>query len=256
MDFEPSATPPALRALAAAARSLENDVRRDGVTESHKLSALLCEVARAGDAEELARLLSLSDDGHVLGDYDGRTPLHLACAHGQTECVDACLEAGVDASIVDGFGRTPLLEAVLAGEDAIVAALRARGAELGLVPHKAAEAMNYAASVGDAGLCARYLDAGLDVAVTDYDGRTALHVAAAEGNYPLCKQLMDRGADATAADRWGHKPKHEAKRFGHDSDALVKLLETTTTTTTLDHRVPTPTLSEEPSTPVSPKLSP
>lgn len=67
-------------------------------------------MAAGGDLEGLARLhtnnVNLSD-----GDYDLRTPLHLASAGGQIEVVKFLLKVGVDINPNDRWGATPLNDA-------------------------------------------------------------------------------------------------------------------------------------------------
>ena len=48
-----------------------------------------------------------------MGDYDGRTALHLAAAEGHPRCVRFLLEAcGVQHDCKDRWGQTPLTEAI------------------------------------------------------------------------------------------------------------------------------------------------
>lgn len=71
-------------------------------------------------------------------DSVGRTPLFLACAAGETDCVDALLEhPNIDTDIPDNDGTTPIFEAVREKNVDMVVALLARGARPGhpLSPH-------------------------------------------------------------------------------------------------------------------------
>ena len=66
--------------------------------------------ASIGDVDDLKRLVA---HGQNLGaaDYDGRTPLHLACAEGQVEAVRYLLDQKVHTSAKDRWGNTPLADA-------------------------------------------------------------------------------------------------------------------------------------------------
>ena len=59
-----------------------------------------------------------------------RTPLHLACMHGHTECVTTLLTAGADRDKQDHSGQTPIYFAAAFGHSACVEALLAANAAL------------------------------------------------------------------------------------------------------------------------------
>ena len=203
----------AFRSLASKAADIEEAILKDAAMASRRLGALHCDVAAAGDARELKRLLDIVPVNAVPGDYDGRTAMHLAAASGHADCLRLLLDAGADKDAVDRFGRTPLAEAVLNGKDDVIRLLKCHHARLHLP--RTAETLCYAASVGDAHLIRRYCDAGADLDATDYDKRTCLMLAAAQGNLPLCDLLISRGATKTKKDRWNHSAYDEAISHGH-----------------------------------------
>ena len=69
-----------------------------------------CSAASTGDLEELNRLyvmgVSLEE-----GDYDKRTPLHLASSSGHLDIVKFLIKCGVPKSPKDRWGSTPLNDA-------------------------------------------------------------------------------------------------------------------------------------------------
>lgn len=80
---------------------------RDNTNLETVLAASLGEVAKL---EELVNAGIAKANG---GDYDSRTPLHLASAAGRLEGVKFLVEvAGVDVNPVDRFGGTPLTDAI------------------------------------------------------------------------------------------------------------------------------------------------
>ena len=62
-------------------------------------------------------------------DYDGRTGLMLASAHGNLEIVHSLLAAGAEPSLKDNLGGSALQEACKGGHDNLVRVLREAGAE-------------------------------------------------------------------------------------------------------------------------------
>jgi len=66
--------------------------------------------ASIGDVDDLKRLVARGHDLNA-ADYDGRTPLHLACAEGQVEAVRYLLDQRVHTSVKDRWGNTPLADA-------------------------------------------------------------------------------------------------------------------------------------------------
>jgi lysophospholipase len=72
---------------------------------------LMCAAAANGDSECLESLSQQGGDFN-LPDYDGRTPLHLACSEGHLETVKYLLQNGASVHATDRFNHTPLDDAV------------------------------------------------------------------------------------------------------------------------------------------------
>ena len=96
---------------------------RRTVRTDHTYKAIFA--ASIGDISELKRLVAHGHDLE-LADYDGRTPLHLACAEGQTEAVAYLLHQGVEPEPLDRWGNSPLADA-MRGSRPEVAQLFERG---------------------------------------------------------------------------------------------------------------------------------
>jgi ankyrin repeat protein len=63
-----------------------------------------------------------------VGDYDGRTPLHLAACSGHTSIIEYLLKnESVIVNAVDRFGGTPLDDAIRHGREGAAALLREKG---------------------------------------------------------------------------------------------------------------------------------
>ncbi|MDA7969011.1 MAG: glutaminase A [Gammaproteobacteria bacterium] len=78
--------------------------------------------ASQGDLDEIRRLEALGVDINE-GDYDGRTPLHLAVAEGQAAAVQHFVSRGAHVDVKDRWGETPMQEAKRQKRDDIIKTL-------------------------------------------------------------------------------------------------------------------------------------
>lgn len=69
-----------------------------------------CVAASQGDLEALVRL-HIQNIDLSRGDYDKRTPMHLAAINGYIEIVEYLVEQGYDVNPKDRWGSTPLNDA-------------------------------------------------------------------------------------------------------------------------------------------------
>ncbi|CAE7946664.1 SKOR [Symbiodinium sp. KB8] len=170
----------------------------------------------------------------ICGDYDRRTPLHLACASGNHAAVEVLIqEDSINMSCRDNFGRTPLMEAVRHGNENCARLLQTRGAHHGFcedgntddsnVTHAGQELCQAAFSGQNSYLNNLISLCGLSPDCCDYDKRTALMLACAEGNMEAAVSLVQIKADPYLTDRWGHSAITEAKENRHYD--LVAVLE-------------------------------
>jgi hypothetical protein len=212
------------------------------------LPTLMCAAAAQGFTEDLSRMIFAPSGGTMntsaecarIGDYDRRTPLHLACSEGKLETVQFLLDLNqsqqrdqekneeqvadrasyqiIDPNAIDRFGTSPMENAVEAGHREVVIALKSAGGRLILSCADLAQRLCAIVMAGDATKLDLYIScAGVRCGsdVCDYDKRTPLHIAAVEGNMECARILLKGGADPSAEDRWGQTPKTEAERAGH-----------------------------------------
>ena len=186
---------------------------------------LLIESAALGDVASVSQSLAKGVDPNV-GDYDGRTALHVAATLGQMRVVEALLRSPTAlVDVFDRWGKTPLQDASENGHEAVATFLRAHGATVKSA--KAAKLLCTAAAAGNIDRLVRLLAEGSDINVSDYDGRTALHLAASEGHAPAVRWLLLHGANAKALDRFGGSPlddsyredRHEVRQILQQSSA-------------------------------------
>ncbi len=202
--------------------------------------------ARCGDTRALHRLR----DRHVdlgRGDYDKRTPLHLAAAHGHVDVLRMLIDDDVDPDPLDRWQRRPLDDAEAAGHRDATATLRAAGARRGSgMPVRRSTARSrrasqftddvtitellWAAASDDVDHLRRLVARGVPVDAPDYDGRTALHLAAGEGALDALRYLLAHGHPLDPHDAWGATPLDDARRGAH-GDAVALL-----TAASRDHR--------------------
>lgn len=90
---------------------------------------LMCAAAAADDIENLKMLHQQGGD-FSLADYDGRSPLHVACREGSLETVRYLLENGASVHARDCFNHTPLFDAVLFKKFDVIELLLQTGAHL------------------------------------------------------------------------------------------------------------------------------
>ena len=150
------------------------------------------------------------------GDYDKRTPLHVAAADGSLDAV-RCLsdELGAKLSPLDRWGNTPLDEAVQNSRGDAAAFLKDKGATHGgAFATRNAAAFRTAAAAGDVAMM-RQLAPLTDVNVANYEGRTPLHLAASIGSLEAVTLLAELGTKVSPCDNWGNTPLDAALGQGH-----------------------------------------
>lgn len=222
----------------AAERSSRIDPRVTTARSRARQTSLALRAANIGDIRSLQHLY---DDNADLskGDYDNRTPMHLAAAEGHLEVVRFLLDNEISANHHDRWGGTPLNDAELGNHTDVIELLKQHGAEPGNSQHDDSESIAteqaaqygdtdavvellWAAAENDIDNLRRCLAKGIPASAADYDGRTALHLAASDGQVDAVKYLLAHDHPILVRDRWNATPLDDARRENRDD--VVELL--------------------------------
>ncbi len=189
--------------------------------------------ASNGNIRTLERLVSEQRDLQI-GDYDMRTPLHLASAEGQLEAVKFLLKQGVK-PIPDRWGGYGYFDAKNNNHEDIVKEYEKLDINYTQARHLiedpkgktdkmaiyddelAVIELLFAAFENNVEGIRTLIAKGVPVHAGDYDSRTALHLAAAEGCLEVVEYLVSHGHPLFVRDRWGATPLDEAKREKRNS---------------------------------------
>jgi len=161
------------------------------------LPSLTCSVVCLKDAQLVSQLIYKGVD-IAKGDYDRRTPLHLAAAIGALDIVRKLVWNQADVNALDRFGYTPLYEAVQRGHDDVADYLRSQGAILKIDDDDLASLFCWSAFNNDIGTIQRLVNNGADITVADYDGRRCLDIARDKGYKKMIQYLESVAPEAAA----------------------------------------------------------
>ncbi|CAD5122432.1 DgyrCDS10856 [Dimorphilus gyrociliatus] len=179
------------------------------------LPSLMCAASRSNDIDTLEGIRKTEGNIFSMGDYDLRTPLHVAASEGLTDVVDYLLRYGASVHVKDRYGHTALDDAVRFNKHAIISSLRKAGAVLRVLPMRTAMLMCHAVATNHIDNLKSWILAGVDPNVTNFDKRTALHIAASIGNVELVEYLLSVGCNPNLEDVHGLTSIDEAKRNEH-----------------------------------------
>ncbi|XP_077991940.1 L-asparaginase-like [Glandiceps talaboti] len=184
--------------------------------------SLMCSAAKVGDIDLMDELNKCGGE-LSMGDYDGRTPLHIATCEGNYEAVQYLLEHGATLYARDRFGHSPLMDAIRFKHFNIIRLLRQTGAHIEhMTQRQIGSHLCDAASLNDVDILRAWQLAGADLNATDYNDRTALHLAVIKGYRDTVEFLLDCGVNTQLKDSFGATAESLAKQHRHEG--LITLM--------------------------------
>jgi ankyrin repeat protein len=194
-----------------------------------KKQSLLHLAASAGKQGIVTKLfLTCMAPAVNVADADGRTALHIACAHGDTDSATALLDADADVNLCDDDGVSPLSLACRINNTDLVRILCDRGAKIDCSttygewiiynPILAAVMHN------NCDILQILLDAKADVNSRGPEDLTPLLVACKNGYVDIARILVDHGASRRFRDASFNSAADYA-RDSENAEALLEVLE-------------------------------
>ncbi|KAI9322075.1 asparaginase-domain-containing protein [Zopfochytrium polystomum] len=180
----------------------------DGISlERMVVPMLLGNAIRTGDLDTLALIATEYEALVSVGDYDSRTPLHVAASENQWAAAEKLLQHGANVHLRDRFGHTPLYDAVRCGHVQVAMLLREAGAHFSEDEGKDVAALVASASAdGNLALVKLLCQCGVDMNVPLVDGRTSVHLAISGYHLSILQFYIEQNARVLQLSRDGSSP--------------------------------------------------
>ncbi|KAJ3342767.1 hypothetical protein HDU83_005958 [Entophlyctis luteolus] len=204
-----------------------------GIDKDVLIPTILCHAARNADIDVLADVSKQYPDLVSIGDYDGRTPLHIAVSENQYNAVETLLIHGANVGARDRFNHSPLFDATKNKNSHIVRLLRKSGAEFSEEEVAEVSVLASKAAFDDNVEFVKLIcQTGIDLNLPGLDGRTAVHMAVSGKCVNVLKFFIETlekdskysKVKVNVKDRYGRSPLDDAKAL--DWAEGVQLLET------------------------------
>lgn len=173
-----------------------------------------------GDEILVEALIEAGATADIL-DFSGRSPLQTAAVSGHVPVV-RYLWTKANKDLRDRSGWTVLHLAAMSGKKDVIEFLIEAEADREAKDREGRNLLHLAAMEGNKAMVTFLLDTGAAMEAKDGSGLTALHLACKAGQMAMVDLLIHRGANKEAKDYHGTRPLGFAVRHGHKS--VVKLL--------------------------------
>eukprot|EP01063_Lacrimia_lanifica_P027265 TRINITY_DN3805_c2_g1_i1.p1 TRINITY_DN3805_c2_g1~~TRINITY_DN3805_c2_g1_i1.p1 ORF type:complete len:744 (+),score=171.01 TRINITY_DN3805_c2_g1_i1:131-2362(+) len=178
---------------------------------------VMCNAAQNGDVETMKMLVESSAGWQVdVQDYDARTPLHIAAAHGHAGVAGYLITKGARVHHKDRSGHTPLVVAIMNQKEEVAKVIAQAGGTLGMPPDRVTQLLHSAIVNKERGQVELLVQFGASLTATDHNRMTPLTVAVQQGSVDLVKRFLDTGCcDLQSRDWWGYTPLELAREAAH-----------------------------------------
>ena len=182
------------------------------------LPNIVCYLSKHNFLLDFLKELQTYNANYSMCDFDGRTPLHIACKEGNLEVVKFLTNECCDVNAIDKNGRSPLYEALTKKNKEIIIFLKEKGANL-LAPHEEITDLILKSSFeNNVDMLILCKEAGVTNwnSYVNYDKRNIAHIAVANNNVEYLNYIKKYlNFDFQIKDRWDISPIDEMKQLGN-----------------------------------------
>jgi Ankyrin repeats (3 copies)/Ankyrin repeats (many copies)/Ankyrin repeat len=167
-----------------------------------------------GNTDKVEALLDAGADVNAVS-ISQDTALHWACQHGDERMITALLAAGANPDARNSQENTPLLVAAWREKDNVVVTLLDHGVDVNAANEVQNTALHGACQHGNERMITALLAAGANPDARNSEENTPLLIAAIQGKDNAVVTLVDHGADVNAANKFQDTALHWACLCGN-----------------------------------------
>lgn len=159
-----------------------------------------------GLVKQLLRAGAPVDLGPRKGENAESTPLHVCCATGANDCLEALLTGGASVSHRLPDGSTPLHTAAIGGNQRTVELLCTANASVASLTNDKRTPLHNCGISGNAKVAAALIQQGAEVDAADAEGCTPLMRAVLDNHADVARVVLDHGANPDVVVQAGDTP--------------------------------------------------